>query len=311
MRIFFLGTPESAAFTLRALIREGFDVVGVLTRPDAPKGRSLHLAPSPVKEAALEANLPVYQFKKASSPECIETIKALEPDVIVVVAYGQILSDEFLKIPNQAIVNVHYSLLPKYRGAAPVHWAIINGEKESGVTVQHLAKRLDSGDIILQEKLPVRPEETFGELLGRLVEVGAGLLVTAIRQLKAGAARRIPQDESEATYARKLTKQDGQIDWHLSASEIVNRVRGMNPWPGAYTFFEEKHRRKMLKILRAKAIPELAGSPGEILMTKDTFVVAAGEGSVALLVVQPEARKPMEASEFLRGHHIREGDVLG
>lgn len=311
MRIFFLGTPESAASTLRTLPREGFEVVGVLTRPDAPKGRSLHLTLSPVKEAALEAGLPVYQFEKASSPKSIQAVRSLEPDIIVVVAFGQILSEEFLNIPKRAIVNVHYSLLPKYRGAAPVHWAIINGEKETGVTVQHLARKLDSGDIILQEKVSVRPEETFGELLERLVEVGSGLLVTALRQLKAGTAPRIPQDESEATYARKLTKQDGQIDWHLSASEIVNRVRGMNPWPGAYTFFEEKDRHKTLKILLARAIPELAGSPGQVLTVKDTLVVAAGEGSVELLTVQPEARKQMEAAEFLRGHHIPELTVLG
>jgi len=311
LRIFFLGTPECAAFSLRTLLREGFEVVGVLTRPDAPKGRSLHLTPSAVKEAAQEANLPVCQFEKASSPECIETIKSLKPDIIVVVAFGQILSEEFLRIPKLAIVNVHYSLLPKYRGAAPVHWAIVNGEKETGVTVQHLAKKLDTGDIILQEKVPIAPDETFGALLERLVEVGARLLVKALRQLEEGTAPRIPQDESQATYARKLTKQDGEIDWRPSAAEIVNRVRGMNPWPGAYTFLPEKDHRKMLKLYLAKALPESAGDPGQVISAKDRLVVAAGEGSVELLTVQPEGKRRMQAEEFLRGHHISEGTILG
>jgi methionyl-tRNA formyltransferase len=311
MRIFFLGTPESAAFTLRTLLREGFELVGVLTRPDAPKGRSLHLTPSPVKEAALEAGLAVYQFEKASGPESIQTVRSLEPDVIVVVAFGQILSEEFLQIPTRAIVNVHYSLLPKYRGAAPVHWAIVHGEKETGVTIQHLGKKVDSGDIILQEKVSIDPEDTAGSLSAKLTEVGAALLVEALRQLEAGTAPRIPQDESQASYARKLTKEDGQIDWKLSASQIANRVRGLNPWPGAYTFFSEKEHRKMLKLFAVRATPEGAGPPGKVLTIKDTLMVAAGEGSVELLRVQPEGRKPMEAAEFLRGHHIGEDTVVG
>jgi methionyl-tRNA formyltransferase len=311
MRIFFLGTPESAAFTIRTLLREGLEVVGVLTRPDAPKGRSLQLTPSPVKEAAVEAKLPVYQFEKASSPDSIEAIRARGPDVIVVVAYGQILSEEFLRIPKEAIVNVHYSLLPKYRGAAPVHWAIINGERETGVTVQHLAKKLDTGDIILQEKAPIAPNDTAGTLSERLKEVGARLLVEALRQLQAGTAPRIRQDESQASYARKLTKEDGEIDWRLSAAQIVNRVRGMNPWPGAYTFFQEKDHRKTFKVLLAGAIPEPAGEPGRVLVAKGRFVVAAGEGSVELLSVQPEGKRQMDAAEFLRGHPITEGTTVG
>jgi len=311
VRIFFLGTPESAAFTLRTLLREGFEVVGVLTRADAPKGRSLHLTPSPVKDAALEANLPVYQFEKASSPKSIEAVRSLEPDVIAVVAFGQILSEELLRIPKRAIINVHYSLLPRYRGAAPVHWAIVNGEKETGVTVQHLAKKLDSGDIILQEKVAISPDDTAGTLSEKLTEVGAALLVKALRQLEAGTAPRIPQDESQATYARKLTKEDGEIDWSLSAAQVVNRVRGMNPWPGAYTFFPEKEHRRMLKLLTVKAILERAGSPGQVLITKDRLVVAAGDGSVELLDVQPEGKRQMPAEEFLRGHPIAEGTILG
>lgn len=310
MRIFFLGTPESAAFTLRRVLREGFQVVGVLTRPDAPKGRSLHLTASPVKEAALEAGLPVYVFEKASGRESIEAVRSLEPDVIAVAAFGQILSEEFLGIAKRAIVNVHYSLLPKYRGAAPVHWAIVNGEKETGATIQHLAKKLDSGDIILQEKVSIDPDDTAGSLSARLTELGAGLLVKALRQLESGTAPRIPQDESRVTYARKLAKEDGHIDWTLSSSQIANRVRGLNPWPGAYTFFCEKEHRKLLKLLAVRALPEGAGLPGQVLAIRERLVVAAGEGSVELLVVQPTARKQMEAAEFLRGHHLREGTVL-
>lgn len=311
MRIFFLGTPEGAAFTLRALLREGFEVVGVLTRPDAPKGRSLHLSASAVKEAALEANLPVYQFEKASSPKSIEAVRSLEPDVIAVVAFGQILSEEFLQIPKRAIVNVHYSLLPRYRGAAPVHWAIVNGEKETGVTVQHLAKKLDSGDIILQEKVTISPDHTAGTLSAKLTVVGAELLIKALRQLETGTAPRIPQDESRATYARKLTKEDGEIDWSLSAAQVVNRVRGMNPWPGAYTFFREKERCTMLKLVTVKAILQGAGSHGQVLIAKDRLVVAAEDGSVELLDVQPEGKRQMVAEEFLRGHPIAEGTILG
>lgn len=311
MRIFFLGTPEGAAFTLRTILREGFEVVGVLTRPDAPKGRSLHLAPSPVKEAALEAGLPTYQFEEASSLESIDVVRSLEPDVIVVAAFGQILSEEFLKIPKRAIVNVHYSLLPKYRGAAPVHWAIVNGERETGVTVQHLAKKLDSGDIILQERVSIDPDDTAGTLSARLTEVGAVLLVKALRRLEAGTAPRIPQDESQASYARKLTKEDGRIDWKLSASQIVNRVRGLNPWPGAYTFFPEKEHRKMLKLFAVRALPEGAGPPGRVLTAKDKPVVAAGDGAVELLDVQPEGKRRMPAEEFLHGHLIAEGTILG
>lgn len=312
MRIVFLGTPESAAVCLKALIREKFDISAVLTRPDMPKGRSLRVSASPLKEAAVEANLPVYQFEKVSNPEGIAAVRSLGPDVIVVVAFGEILSEEFLKIPRLggAIVNVHFSLLPKYRGAAPVHWAIINGEKETGVTIQHLAKKLDTGDIILQERVPIADADTAGSLTDRLAEVGAELLVKALRQLQEGTARRVPQDESQATYARKLTKEDGEIDWQLTAEEIVNRVRGMNPWPGAYTFVREKGERKMLKIMLAKALSEGGGEPGEVLRGGGKLVVAAGEGAVEILALRPEGKREMRAEEFLRGHDMREGELL-
>ncbi len=311
MRIVFLGTPESAAVCLRALVREKFDIAAVVTRRDTPKGRSLRLTSSPVKQAAERANLPVCQFEKVSGPECIEKIRGLYPDVIVVVAFGEILSEEFLTIPKKAIVNVHFSLLPKYRGAAPVHWAIINGEKETGVTVQHLAKKLDSGDIVLREKVPIAGEDTAEMLTAKLAAVGGELLVKALRQLEKGTARRLSQDESQATYARKLSKKDGEIEWRLPAAQIVTRVRGMNPWPGAYTFVPERGKRKTLKIIRAKQLPEGAGEPGQILRATDKFVVAAGEGSVELFTVQLEGKKRMEAEDFLRGHHIREGTMLG
>jgi methionyl-tRNA formyltransferase len=311
LRVVFLGTPECAVVSLRALVREKFDVVAVVTRPDAPKGRSLHVSPSPVKEAAVEANLPVYQFEKASSADGVERIRLLAPDVIVVVAFGEILSDEFLKIPKLAIVNVHFSLLPKYRGAAPVQWAIINGEKETGATIQHLAKKLDTGDIILQEKVPISDEDTAGTLSKKLAEVGARLLVKALRQLESGTAPRIPQDESQASLARKLTKEDGKIDWSWSAAQIVSRIRGTNPWPGAYTFFSEKGERRMLKIFVARAHPETADEPGRVVLASDRFIVAAGEGAVEPLSVQPEAKREMLMAEFLRGHHVGEGAILG
>jgi methionyl-tRNA formyltransferase len=310
VRVAFLGTPETAATCLRTLVQEKFDVVAVLTRPDSPKGRHLQLTPSPVKTAAVEANLPVLQFDRVSSPKSMERLRALDPDTIVVVAFGEILSDEFLKIPKTAIMNVHFSLLPKYRGAAPVHWALIRGEKETGVTVQHLAKKLDTGDIILQEKVGIAGEDTAQTLTQKLAKVGAELLVKALRQLEQGTALRVPQEESQATYARKLTKDDGEIDWRLAAEEIVNQVRGMSPWPGAYTFVHEKDRRKMLRVSKAKQVPEVTAKPGEVVQAKETFVVAAGNGAVELLMVQLEGKKPMQARDFLRGHHIPEGTLL-
>lgn len=311
MRIVFLGTPETAAVSLRTLVRERFHVAAVATRPDAPKGRSLRLVPSAVKKTALDASLPVFQFEKASNPESIEKIRSLAPDIIVVVAFGEILSDEFLKIPKLAIINVHFSLLPKYRGAAPVHWALINGEKETGVTIQHLAKKLDTGDIILQEKVPIAEDDTAGTLSARLSDIGAQLLVKALRQLEQGTAARLPQDESQATYARKLTKKDGEIDWRLSAAEIVNRIRGMNPWPGAYTLIPENGGGKILKLLDGKVVPEPEGEPGQVVSAAKKLVVATGKRSVELLCVQPEGKRKMQAEEFLRGHHLPEGTVLG
>jgi methionyl-tRNA formyltransferase len=311
VRIVFVGTPESAAASLRTLVRERFNITGVLTRPDSPKGRSLQLSTSPVKEAALEAKLPVYQFGKVSSPEGIDKVRSLEPDVIVVVAFGEILSEEFLRIPAKASVNVHFSLLPKYRGAGPVQWAIIHGEEGTGVTIQHMVKKLDAGDIILQEKVPISAEETAGSLSKTLAELGGEVLVKALRRLEAGTASRTPQDESRATYARKLTKKDGEVDWHLSGKSIVDRIRGMNPWPGAYTYVPGKGGPKCLKLLRAGLVAEASGEAGRVLAAKETFVVAARKAAVELLLVQPEGKKPMEAAAFLRGHPLEEGILLG
>ncbi len=311
MRIVFVGTPESAATCLRTLIWEKFDILAVFTRPDAPKGRHLHLTPSRVKRAAVEAKVPVLQFEKASSVGSVKRLRALEPDVIVVVAFGEILSEEFLSIPKTAIVNAHFSLLPKYRGAAPVHWAVISGEKETGVTIQHMAKKLDTGDVILQKRVPIAEDDTAGTLLKKLARVGGELLVEALRHLEQGTAPRIPQDESAATYARKLTKSDGELDWHLAAKDIVNRVRGMNPWPGAYTFVLDKGCRKTFKILQARRLPHDERQPGEVLQASDCLVVAAGEGAVEFLHVQLEGKRPMDVGEFLRGHPIPTGTVLG
>ncbi|CRZ34666.1 methionyl-tRNA formyltransferase [Herbinix hemicellulosilytica] len=309
MKVIFMGTPDFAVNTLREIVKAGHEVVGVVTQPDKAKGRGGKLCFPEVKEAALELNLPVYQPVKVKDPEFIQKVKDLKPDVIVVAAFGQILPKDILDIPPYGCINVHASLLPKYRGAAPIQAAIINGEKETGVTIMHMDVGLDTGDMILQEKIQISDDETGGSLHDKLAVLGAKLLVKALEQIKEGTAIRVPQDDSQATYAKMLDKEMGNIDFTKPAVYIERLIRGLNPWPSAYT----KLNGKTLKLWKAKVKEYSAGAkPGEVVeVNKDSIVVMTGKDALEILELQLEGKKRLSADEFLRGYKIEKGIVLG
>ena len=307
MKIVFMGTPIHAARCLQALIDAEEQVIEVITQPDRPKGRYLHPYPSPVKELAQKYKVPVETPEKVKDQIFIDKIRALAPDLIVVVAYGKILPKELLNIPKYGAINVHASLLPKYRGAAPIQWAILKGETETGITVMQVSETLDTGDIILQDKVAIAPDDTAETLLNKVFEVGAQTLLKAIAEIKNGTAKKIQQKDAEATYAPLITKESGEIDWKKSATEINNRARALIPWPTAHTFYKGK----MLKILKAEPAP-VPGKfkPGEVVDVKDDLMVACGIGSLLLKEVQIEGGKKMTAQQFLRGHRLTIGEVL-
>lgn len=319
MKIVFMGTPDFAVPSLKALLDAGYRVAGVVTQPDRPKGRGQKLAPPPVKVAALEAGLEVFQPDKIKTAGFVEVLKSLAPDLIVVVAFGQLLSEEILQLPKYGCINVHASLLPKYRGAAPIHWAVINGEPATGVTIMQMDSGLDSGDMIASESIPVLAEDTTGTIHDKLARLGAKLLVQAATDLAAGTARRTPQDHGQSTYAPLLTKEIEKIDWSKSSMEIFNLVRGLNPWPGAYTMIGKK----VLKIWGSRActtdcipgpVPELADyPPGQVLgnIPDVGFAVATGNGCLAVTEVQLQGSKKMKAEDFMRGHQLPKGAMLG
>jgi methionyl-tRNA formyltransferase len=282
-------------------------IIGVVTQPDRPKGRHLHTASSPVKELADKYKIPVETPEKVKDPIFIEKIKSLSPDLIVVVAYGKILPKELLAIPKYGAINVHASLLPKYRGAAPVQWAILKGEAETGITVMQISETLDTGDIILQENVLIEPADTSETLLDKIFSVGAQTLLAAIDQIKKGTAKRIPQKEADATYAALITKESGEIDWKKSAIEINNRIRALIPWPIAHTFFKKK----MLRIWKAEPV-SVPGKfqPGEIVGAKDNLIIACGSGGILIREVQLEGGRKMNAQEFGRGHRLAIGESL-
>lgn len=301
MRIVFLGTAELAVPCLRA-VRE--QVVGVVTQPDRPAGRQRHLMAPPVKVAARELNLPVVQPVNIREPEALEQIRRWRPDLLVVVAYGQLLPAELLAIPPRGCVNVHASLLPRWRGAAPIQYAIWHGDTVTGVTTMFLNERLDAGDIIFQRSEPIYPTDTAATLQHRLAPLGAALLVETVRAIGEGNAPRKAQDASQATYARKLTKEDGRVDWSKSAAEIERQIRAFDPWPGAYTFWGGL----LVKLWRAEVLPVASGQPGQVL---PGLVVAAGQGGLRLLELQPAGRHRMSAEAFLCGYRLEPGTVLG
>jgi len=308
-RLVFLGTPEFAVPSL-AVLAETETVTLVVTNPDRPAGRGRTVAMSPVKEEALRRGLPVFQPEKARAPESVERIRAERPDLIVVVAYGQILPQAILEIPRMFCVNVHASLLPKYRGAAPIHWAIARGETETGVTIMRMDAGMDTGPMLLSRETPIGEEETAGTMFGRLSRLGAQALAEALGKLREGTLRETPQDGSQATYAPMLKKEHGAVDWGKSAREIRDLVRGMTPWPSAYTV----HGGRTLKILSAalgEGKREEAVASGEVLSVgKDGIAVACGEGSIFLTRVQPEGGRAMPAWQYAQGRRIGKGERL-
>lgn len=315
MRVLFMGTPEFAVPTLEAINKSGFDIAGVITQPDRPGGRGKKLRPSPVKKAALEMGLPVLQPERIKEPGFIEKIGDISPDVVVVVAFGQILHPGLLNLPPNGCVNVHASLLPRYRGAAPIHRAVINGETETGVTTMFMNQGLDTGDMLLKAKIVITGEDTVGTVHDRLAALGADLLVETLNILARGNINRTPQDNRLATYAPMLTPADEMIVWEDSARSIFNLVRGMDPWPGARTNWGEK----VLKIWRARLIPGYspAGDHGEGLSPgtvtgagPEGLTVMTGTGPLLITEMQVQGGKRLNASDFLRGNAIPPGTVL-
>ena len=306
MRIVFMGTPEFAVPSLRALCEHGYEVVGVFTQPDRPKGRGNRLTPSPVKEYALAQGIPVFQPEKIRR-DGVDDLRALAPDLCVTAAFGQILSQEILDIPPMGSVNVHASLLPCHRGSAPINWAILQGDRQAGVTTMMMARGIDTGNMLLAASTDILPGETAGELTLRLSEIGASLLLETLQGMTDGSVKPIPQDEAQMTYDPMLTKQMGIIDWSESAEAIVNRIHGLNPWPGCSTAIQGGR----LKLLRAKTACG-SGAPGEILSAdvKAGLVIACGSGAAEIVQLQAPGGKPMNARDYLRGHALAVGTVL-
>ncbi|MDO4648811.1 MAG: methionyl-tRNA formyltransferase [Eubacteriales bacterium] len=309
MRVVYMGTPDFAVPPLTRLVEEGYQVVGVVTQPDKPKGRGKTLLPTPVKEEALRHNLPVYQPVKVREPEFFKVLEELAPDVIVVAAFGQIIPKSILDLPRGGCLNIHASLLPKYRGAAPIQYAVIDGEKESGVTIMRMGTGLDTGDMISRKIVPITPEETGGSLFDKLSLAGADLLAETLPPVMDGTAVYEKQpEESPTPYAAMITKQMGLMDFEKKAEELERLVRGLSPWPSAYAYLNGK----TLKVWKSVLSEEkTAGEPGQIVKTdKQGIHVACKEGTLILTEVQLEGKKRMEADAFLRGYAIPEGSFL-
>lgn len=299
MRIVFLGTPEFGVPSLRALIEAGHQVVGVFTQPDKPKGRGNKLQMSPVKECAISYNIPVFQPIRIRV-DGVEDLRALQPDLCVTAAFGQILSQEILDIPRIGTINVHSSLLPKYRGSAPINWAIMEGEEVTGVTTMMTDRGLDTGDILLQQALPILPGETAEELTARMAPVGAALLVETIARIVRGDCPRRAQDEADMSYFPMLKKEMGEIDWRMSCWQIVCRVRGLTPWPGCWFMLDNG---EMIKVWKAECA-QMQAAPSTVLSAdaKNGLIIAAGEGAVQVTELQAQGGKRMAAKDYLRGH---------
>ncbi len=308
MKILFMGTPDFAVPCLEALIQSGHEVCGAVTQPDKPKGRGHKLQPPPVKETALAHNIPVFQPQTLKDGAFTETAAQLAPDIIIVVAYGKILPKDLLELPPLGCVNVHASLLPKYRGAGPIQWCVINGEKETGITTMYMGEGLDTGDMLLKCATEIQPEETASELHDRLSVMGADLLLKTLSELENGTAVRIPQNDAESTYAPMISKQTGRIDWTKSAQEIVNLIRGCYSWPIAHTIYHDEP----LKIIRASVGSPTDKPAGTLLgIQNGKLAVAAGGGtSVLVSEVQFAGSKRMSVESYLNGHTIDMNQIL-
>jgi methionyl-tRNA formyltransferase len=308
MTLVFLGTPTFAVPTLERIVQAGHRVLAVFTQPDRPKGRGGELSASPIKETAQRLSLPVHQPERIRKPEPVEQLKQMQPDAMVVVGYGQIIPQSIIDIPRHGIINVHASLLPKYRGAAPIQWAIANGESSTGVTTMRIDAGLDTGDMLLKWETPIGPEENAVEPGQRMSVAGADLLVETLTGIAAGTIHPQPQDNSQASLAPILKKEDGEVDWNWPARKISNRARGFLPWPGAYSHF----RGQLFHIWKASVAHEPGqGAPGRLIPLKRRLLVSAGEASaLELIEVQIEGRKRMPAEAFLNGHHLEENEIL-
>ena len=300
MRVVFMGTPDIAATCLTKILDDGFEVVGVYTQPDRPKGRGMKMVYSPVKEVAIAKGIPVFQPENFREDAVVEELAALQPDVCAVVAYGRILPQRVLDIPGKGCINIHASVLPQYRGSAPYQWAVLDGLKETGVSAQYMALKMDAGDIIGVAKTPIGENETAGELLDRLAVLGADLLSETLKKVECGEAVAMPQDESQVTFAPMLDKAMCPIDWNKTAQQVHDQVRGLNPWPTATatiggTFFK----------IHSTVIVDGKGQPGEILgLTKTGLQIACGQGAVEIRVLQAEGGKRMAAPDYFRGHPL-------
>lgn len=308
MKLIFMGTPDFAVPTLKTLIDSEHEVVAVITQPDKPKGRGKEMQPTPVKIAALEAGIPVYQPIKVRDEEFVAQMAEWKADAIIVAAFGQLLPKSILDMPKYGCINVHASLLPKYRGAAPIQWAVIDGEKESGVTAMLMNEGLDTGDMLKKVVVPLEEKETGDSLHDKLCVLGGDLILSVLKELEAGTAVRTPQNGEESCYAKMLKKELGSIDFSMPAERIERLIRGLNSWPSAYTHVNGK----TLKIWQAEVLEkEYEGAFGEIVeLTKDSLLVKTGKGTLSLREVQLEGKKRMEVDAFLRGYPLTKGIIL-
>ena len=306
MNLVFMGTPDFAVPTLQTLHASRHSVLGVVTQPDRPKGRGREMQASPVKRYAQENGLKVYQPEKASAPEFVAQLAELNPDLIVVIAYGQILRENLLSLPKHFCMNIHASLLPQYRGAAPINWAIINGDKETGVTTMKMNKGLDTGDMLLIKKVAIENNDTASDLHDKLAQAGGPLVLETLEQLEQGQLQPIPQNDSEATYASKLKKEDGFLRWDQEAESIRNRARGMEPWPGAFGFLNGRR----LRFCKVETGPGMAGdTPGEIMRVSDYGIeIGTLKDRVIVTEIQPEGKKRMTVQSYRQGHPIKPGE---
>jgi methionyl-tRNA formyltransferase len=308
MKIIFMGTPEFAVPSLDALLNSKHNVAAIVTQPDKPAGREKILTSPLVKARALKAGLTVLQPKRMKDEGFIKTLSELIPDIIVVAAFGKILPSKILHLPRYGCINVHASLLPKYRGAAPINWAIINGEKETGITIMQMDEGLDTGDILLQEGIPIAKDDTTGTLSVRLSQLGAKLLIKALEAIDVGNIKAIPQDNSKASFAPILKKGDGRIDWTREAEDIYNMVRGMDPWPGAFTYYKGE----VWRVWKTAVGNDRNETPGMVISIDGGKIdVACGKGVLSITEMQPANRKKMAVSDFLRGNKIETGIILG
>jgi methionyl-tRNA formyltransferase len=310
LRIVFMGTAELACASLEALTRHAdVELVAVVTQPDRPKGRDLKPQPSPVKTQARTRALPLLQPERARDPDLTGQLSELRPDLIVVAAYGQILPPVILELPRHGCINVHTSLLPRHRGAAPIQWAIIEDDPETGVTIMQMDAGLDTGPILSQDRTAIRPEDNAQTLHDRLAVMGGNLLVRTIPDYVSGRIKPVPQPAEGVTHARKISKEDGRIDWSLPARAVWNRVRAFTPWPGTYGFIDTGAGPRLLKIWQAEVVTGASGPPGEVLAAGPTgIVVTCGEQALRVLVLQREGGKRLAAQDFLTGHPLKPGD---